>query len=111
MTKFLSYIDFKNMENLTKESFNKMPNNKIFAEGIVENSPAGIFMNEKGGKLKWVAKKGLANDWTMCYSTFDASSEWIGNHGRRIYHDKIIKKYVPCDNEVFDLYKYNYESL
>lgn len=93
------------MENLTKEIFYKLPNEKIFASGIVENSPTGIFMNSSGGKLKWVAKK-ETNDWTLYYSLSDASSEWIGKFGHKVYHDKIIKRYVPCDTDVFDLYKF-----
>jgi hypothetical protein len=94
------------METLTIELFNKLPNNEIFASGIVDNSPEGIFMNNKGGKLKWIAKKGLDNDWAISYSTIDTNSEWIGTQGRKVYHDRIIKKYVPCNDEVFNLYKY-----
>ena len=63
-------------------------------------------MNTLGGKIKWVAMKGLANDWTIYYATYDISAETIGITGHKVYHDKVIKKCVPCDDEVFYMYKY-----
>jgi hypothetical protein len=91
---------------LTKKEFDEIPSENIFATGVLPNSPLGIFMNSTGGNLKWVAKKGLENDWTIYYQISNMSAEWIGKHGRKVYHDKIIKKCVPCDADVFILYKF-----
>jgi hypothetical protein len=91
---------------LTKKEFDAIPNEKIFATGILPNSPLGIFMNTTGGNLKWVAKKGLGNDWTIYYQTPNMSAEYIGKQGHKVYYDKIVKKCVPCNEDVFNLYKF-----
>lgn len=94
------------MENLTIIKFNAIPPGKVFATGVLDNSPEGIFMTNDGGKLRWVAKKGYGYDWAVyCHWDFH-SEEYVENHGDKVCSSSNILKCVPCDKEVLELYRY-----
>jgi len=94
------------IEKLTKERFDEIPAGEIFDTGILSNSPEGIFMTDDGGELKWVAKKGYGNDWAIYCHWSDHTIEWIRDHGDKVHTEEYIKKCVPCDDDVFKLYRY-----
>ena len=92
------------IEELTKNKFDQIEHGQIFAEGVLPNSPEGIFMTRDGGKLRWITKKGYGNDWAI-YCHWDYNSiEWIEKHGDKIHNESHIKLCIPCTNEVFKLY-------
>jgi hypothetical protein len=63
-------------------------------------------MTNSGGELRWVAKKGYGNDWTI-YCFWDYKNEdWIAQHGDKVTNEHHIKRCVPCDDAVFNLYRY-----
>jgi len=94
------------IENLSKAEFDQIEPGKIFATGILPNSPEGIFMTRDGGNLRWIAKKGYGNDWTI-YCHWDYHSEdWIEKQGDKVYNKAHIKLCVPCTDEVIKLYRF-----
>ena len=91
---------------LTKKEFDKINPGDIFDTGIQPNSPDGIFMTRDGGNLKWVAVKGYANDWAI-YTHWDYNSiDYIKQSGDKLHNQLHIKLCVPCDNEVYKLYRF-----
>lgn len=94
------------MKTFTKEDFDLIPVGNIFATGVLPNSPDGLFMTRAGGNLRWIAKKGYANDWCIyCHWDYH-DEEWIAQNGDKLHNEEHIKKCVPCDEEVFKSYRY-----
>jgi len=94
------------MKTLTKQQFDLIPRGKVFATGVLPNDPTGIFMTNAGGNLRWVAKKGWGYDWTVyCHWDYN-DKEWIEQHGDKVINEIHIKRCVPCDEEVFNLYRF-----
>jgi len=93
-------------EKLTKAEFDKIPVGKIFAAGVLPNSPEGLFMTNSGGELRWIAKKGYGYDWAV-YCHWDSWTEsQIASNGDKVRSEHHIKRCVPCDDDVFNLYRY-----
>lgn len=98
---------------LTIELFKLIPFDSVFATGFVINGlPEQIerqheyaFMTRSGGLMRWVAVKGLINDWTIYMHWSYQTIEWIEEQGDKLRNDKYIKNLVPCDDEVFALYR------
>jgi len=91
---------------ITKEEFDKLTPGEVFATGVQPNSPEGIFMTRDGGTLRWVAVKGHNNDWTI-YCHWDHNTvEYIKKSGDKLHNPKHIQICVPCEEEVFNAYRY-----
>lgn len=91
---------------LTLETFKLILAEQPFAEGILPNSPEGIFMTHGGGELRWIAVKGGADDWTVYCHWSTSSANWIRFHGDKVTNEKHIRRCVRCSDEVFKLYRY-----
>lgn len=93
---------------LTKKIFDRIPHGETFATGFVENSPEGVYMTDtnRGGLLRWVAKKGFGNDWALYLSWESRSIEWIERSGDKLHNQGYIQKLVLCDPDVLELYRY-----
>lgn len=91
---------------MTLIDFEKIPNGVVFANGVLPNSEEGIFMTRNGGDLRWVAKKGGGHDWAI-YCFWSSYSEWyVAQHGDKVLNKTHIMRCVPCDDDVFKLYRY-----
>ena len=93
---------------MTIEEYNLIPNNSIIAKGVIPNSPEGIFMTEhrKGDNLIWIAKKSYYGEWAIYVHWEDNGEEYVLNYGDKLYSPPDIKKLIPCDDEVFNLYRF-----
>jgi hypothetical protein len=91
---------------ITLEQFNMFEHSDVFASGVLPNSPDGIFMTRDGGNLRWVAKKGVINDWSIYCYWEDKSINWITINGDKLYSEQYIKKCINCSEEVLKLYRY-----
>lgn len=93
------------LDMLTKEEYDKLPEDQIFRFGLSSNSPTGIYMvNSNPDKiLGWVAKKRI-DGWCIYTHWYEKGFEFIENNGDKVYTNSFIKKLVPCDDEVFELY-------
>jgi hypothetical protein len=94
------------MKKLTLKEFKAIKFATSFATGVLPNAPNGIFMNNLGGNLRWVARKGRINDWTIYCHWDHNDAEWIAKHGDKVYSEIYIKRCVPCDDEVFESYRF-----
>jgi len=93
------------MKKMTLEEFNEIPYGEIFATGIQPNSPEGLFMTRDGGDLRWIAKKGYGNDWTVyCHWSYN-DEEWISKHGDKLHNMEDVQLCIPCENEMIKLYR------
>jgi len=91
---------------LTLKKLKAMKPHEVIARGIVENSPAGIFMTRNGGMLRWVAVRGYIHDWGI-YCHWEASSEaYVKSNGDKVHMEEHIKKLVPCSKLAFEMYRH-----
>src|SRR3990167_7895897 len=120
------------MEILTLEKLKTMKPDTIFASGtgLIEHpwfnnakpvTEGGTL--EKDGrstKVKWVAIRGYIKDWAIYHSMdanitfadyFDnpehlkATDEQIAKSGAKLRKQIYIKKFVPCNDEAFAMYR------
>jgi len=91
---------------LTIENLKNMAPDTIFASGVVDNSPEGIFMTRDGGQLRWVAVRGGIWDWAIYCHWSERSEDWIRARGDKVTGESNIKKLVPCNDEAFQMYRY-----
>ncbi|MCH7641310.1 hypothetical protein IID22_03880 [Patescibacteria group bacterium] len=118
---------------MTLKELKGMKPNTIFASGIglIEhpwfNNAKSVAKGgtlEKDGKstkVKWVAIRGFIEDWAIYHSMdanltqadyFDnpehltASNERIAKGGAKLHDEETIRKFVPCDDEGFKMYRY-----
>ena len=96
------------LDMINKETFDALPAGQVFSTGIFPNSPEGLFMtnSDQGKMLRWVAKKGWGNDWAIYCHWATNSVEFVTESGDKVFNEAHIKKCVPCDEEIFKLYRY-----
>ena len=95
-------------KKLTLEDLKEMQPFTVFATGITENSPDGIYMTNEnlGKKLMWVAKRGEIHDWAIYIHWAEYGEEYVRDYGDKVTSPTNIKKLVPCDEEAFKMYRY-----
>lgn len=93
---------------LTAQDLYKMQPGEVFATGIAENSPGGIYMtnNYLNRKLLWIAKRGQIEDWAIYINWADMGYHFVLKMGDKVASEKNIKKLVPCDDDAFSMYRY-----
>ena len=93
---------------ITNEIFEKIEPDRIFAVGVIPNSPEGLYMlrNNYDRLFLWVAKKGGNEDWAIYYNWMDSNSiENVKNFGDKVCSNKDIKKCVNCSDGVLAKYR------
>lgn len=92
---------------MTLKELQAMPPHTIFAHGITENSPDGVYMtnNRMGEKMKWIAKRGEIDDWAIYIHWADKDDEFIRTQGDKVTGKDHIIKLVPCDDEMLNRYR------
>ena len=66
----------------------------------------GLFMDNTGKELHWVAVRGGNPDWAIYYGFSYRNNEWIRRWGDKIHSEKDIRLLVPCDDEACALYRH-----
>jgi hypothetical protein len=92
----LSEVDLKNMDK------------GMFATGIVENSPSGVYITNSniGRKLRWVAVRGIIHDWAIYLHWADEmDAESVARMGQKIYDLNNVKKIVTADDSALQMYR------
>jgi hypothetical protein len=98
--------DYQATPPSTLAEFEGIPDGKVFATGVLPNSPAGIFMTNTGGNLRWIAKKGYANDWTI-YCHWDYNDvDYIEQSGDKVTSKANILKCLPNCTDILPFYRY-----
>ena len=91
---------------LTLEMLNSMPENTIFATGILLDNEDGLFMTGSNKELRWIAVRGIVNDWAVYCHTAEKSIEYIERVGDKVNDERNIKRCVPCSDEAFARYRF-----
>ena len=91
---------------LTINQFNNIRNGLVFAKGEIVDSPDGINMSNSGEMLKWVAVKGYAEDWCIYIHFAHLGFYFVESQGDKVCMKENIQTLVPCDDEVFNSYRY-----
>ena len=91
---------------LTKEGFDAIPDGEVILKGEIPDSPLGINMTNSGRMLKWVAKKGYADDWGIYCHWSESGYEFVISNGDKVTSERNIKRLMPCTEEVFKKYRY-----
>lgn len=63
-------------------------------------------MTNDGGELRWVAKKGYGYDWAIyCHWSYN-NVDYVRDHGDKVMRELYIRRCVPCEDKVFNLYRF-----
>ncbi len=87
---------------LTIDELKGMEPGIFAARQFVDN---GLFV-QNGLLLKMVAVRGNYHDWCIYIGSQEQSYEEIERVGDKIFSKHLIKKFVPCDEEAFKMYRY-----
>ena len=95
-------------ENVTFDAFKKILPGTVFAHGLIENSPEGLYMinTNIGKQLLWIAKKGHGNDWCIYTHWESKGFLYVLEQGDKVNGADNIKKLVKCDSDVLKLYRF-----
>lgn len=96
----------KENKMLTYDEFIKIPNGSDFSKGEIIDSPYGLNMTNSGKMLKWIAVKGHINDWCIYAHFANNDFYYVRSSGDKVLSEDNIRMLVPCDDEVFENYRY-----
>lgn len=94
--------------SMTIQDFNDCVAGAVFAQGITTNDPTGAYMtnHRMGEQLRWVAVKGNGNDWCIyCLWADQSTFKMVETNGDKIRTKEYILNLVPCEEEVYKLYR------
>lgn len=92
---------------LTLQRLKDMEPGEVFAGGIIENSPEGIYMTDSGmgSNLVWYAIRGQIHDWAIYCGLEGTPKQAVLNYGTKVRDLNNVKKLVPCDDEALKMYR------
>lgn len=106
---------------LTLEQLKAMEPDTIFATGVNEIPHPWYGQSPEYPKtvmVKWVATRGGIHDWAIYHSFHTnltmimfpdhvhAPDQMIKDHGEKLHDEELIKRFVPCDAEAFEMYRH-----
>ena len=91
---------------LNMKSFSKIDYGKVFAKGEIIDNDEGLCFDRSGKMLKWVAVKGYADDWCVYAHLADNTFDFVKSYGNKVTVKENIQKVVPCEEDVFECYRY-----
>ena len=91
---------------LDLQMLKSMPDGCIFATGTMFDIKDGLHITGSGRELRWIAKRGQINDWTIYCHFSNMGMGEISRIGDKITMEHHIKMLVPCSDEAFLMYRY-----
>lgn len=88
---------------LTKKVFEEIPDGEVFK--IVTTKLQTVHDPFKSN-LKFLCKKGHANDWAIYYGLSYTPEYAIASNGDKVMTERCIMQICPCDPEVLSRYRY-----
>ncbi len=89
---------------LTKEEFEKVEPQAIFAAGATKDSQEGLHMMGTYQPIYWVAVKGGNNDWAM-YCGWQDSMESLKRNGDKVLNMDNVQRVISVDPYVLSRYR------
>jgi hypothetical protein len=92
---------------VTQAVFDKIEGDTIFAWGVTENSPEGVYMTSArvGELLQWVAVKGGGDDWAIYCIWHPSHPSIIARDGEKVASKDNIKRLVVAEDSVYKKYR------
>lgn len=92
---------------LDEEAFNKIPDGEIIETGEIVDGEGGLNLSRSGRVLRWVAKKGFADDWCV-YAHFsdEHSIASVTMHGDKVCDKRNIDNILKVTDEVWAKYRF-----
>jgi len=94
------------MKMLTLEKLKSLPQNEVFATGIMLDNEDGLFMLGSNREIRFVAVTGAIGDWAVYAHFAENSVESIRDYGDKVHDEQNIRRCVPCTDEAFAYYRY-----
>ncbi len=91
---------------LDKEAFDKTPDGAVIATGETIDNPDGLHLANTDKPLRWVAKKGSADDWCVYAHLIEHSAEWILAHGDKVCTKRNIDNILKITDEIWSKYRF-----
>ena len=91
---------------LTEELFDVIDDDTVFLRGETIDNYTGINMANTGEVLKWIAKKGNADDWTIYIHFANMGYHFVETNGDKVYNKEHIQRLVPCEETVLNKYRF-----
>lgn len=57
-------------------------------------------------EIRWIAVKGGGEDWALYYHHSYHPLDYVRTNGDKAFTESVIRKLVPCDEEVIKRYRY-----
>jgi hypothetical protein len=77
---------------------------------LQEAQPRTILRNGikpfNGRAVKFVAVRGLIEDWAIYYGHICATDTHVARFGTKLIFEKDIKAFVECSQDAFEMYRY-----
>lgn len=91
---------------LDKEAFDKIPDKAIIETGISIDSPIGLHLAGTCKALRWVAKKGDADDWCVYAHFIQHDEMWVLAHGDKVCTKRNIDNILKVTDEIWAKYRF-----
>lgn len=78
----------------------------VFSSGIFINKRDTFALGNENALIRWIAKRGMINDWAIYYHLEIHSDKWILEHGFKLHEPTHIRNLVPCDEPMFLKYRH-----
>jgi len=85
---------------ITKKLFDQLPNDYPFATSVTDDPR--LYREP----VRWVAVKGMGNDWAIYYHLLNKDAIDIMREGDKCFTKEVVKELVPCEEEIFNLYRF-----
>lgn len=91
---------------LDKEAFDKIPDKAVIATGVTIDGPEGLHLANTNKQLRWVAKKGNADDWCVYAHLIEYPVEWVAARGDKVCDKRNIDNILKITDEIWSKYRF-----
>lgn len=89
--------EISNYQKLTLEDLDRMEKG-VFLTGIIPQ--------DSGHDFKYVATRGVANDWAIYQGGVEHDFTWIASMGNKLMNENLIRLITNCTDEAFLRYRF-----
>lgn len=104
----VTYNKYTENNPLTLKELKEMEPDTIFATGLIENSPEGIYMTiyREGDLLRYVAIRGGYHDWAIYVHWAENDISYITTAGQKVSSLNNVRKIIFADEEALNMYRF-----
>ena len=91
---------------ITIEMLNNSVDDQILAKGECFDNPEGLNMTTSNKMLRWVAKRGMINDWAVYTQWAYQDWDFILSQGDKVQDKKNLQNILSFSEEVYKQYRH-----